>query len=382
MHLHVLQENLKAALATVLPAVGKSMPILETVRLTAQGSRLTLAATNLTLTITASCGARIEQEGACCVPAKLLQELIAGLANDRVNLKLTGRNLELDCASACTTLQTLDADDYPTIASPEADTTIPIALIRDAAALVAPAAAADDTRPVLRGVRLTLGLRAVCEGADGFRAARLVQSLERPSDDRQAYDLLIPATSLTAIAKALKGLDEDTVRLGVFDGASDALGATAAAGLVIVTEGLTVQTRLLEGQFPNIDGVIPSASATRAVLETDQAQRAVQIAAVFAKRSSGIVKIAVEPSPHDLGVGRLTLSANAAEVGSSVVTLDAMVTGPAATIALHSTYLAAALESMASPQTALELNRSTNPAVFRPVGIDGYVHLVMPMTVR
>lgn len=383
MHLHVLQENLKAALATVMPAVSKNgLLILETVRLTAKGSRLTLVATNLTLTIMTSCGAKIEQEGVCCVPAKLLQELVGGLVNDRVSLQLKDRELTIGCASAAATLTTADADDYPTIAEPVATTTIPIALIRDAAALVAPAAATDDTRPALRGVHVTLGLRAVCEGADGYRLARLVQPLERPDDDRSAYALLIPATSLLAAAKALKGLEQDTVQIGTFDGAPDAMGTSAPAGFVIDAGGLQIQTRLIEGQFPDIDRVIPETFKTRAVLETDQGQKAVVIAAVFAKRSSGVVKIAVEPSPHDLGVGRITLSANAAEVGSSVVTLDAMVAGPAAQIALHSTYLAAALESMATPQTALELNQSTNPAVFRPVGTDGYVHVVMPMTVR
>lgn len=380
MNFACLQENLKAALTAVLPAIAAkaSMPILDTVKLVADDNRLTLTATNLETTITARIGAKIETPGACCVPAKVLNELVHGFPNDRITCALDGQLLTLTVGHYQTTVECLDVDDYPAIPQVQTTADAPLAFVRDLAALVAPVAATDDTRAALRGVKVSLNGTAEAMAADGFRLAVLEQALEGATIP--AVSALIPARTLIAAAKALRTLDEQTVRIGVTQAAGDAFGKTTAC--LIDAGDIQVLTSIIDGSFPDVARAIPTQFTTRVVVETDELRKAVVVASVYAKRSAEVIKIAVEPPANDMGVGRLTLSANATSVGSSTVTIDAMVTGIETTIALKASFLAAALGCIATPQVAIELQTAQTPAVFKPVGRDGYLQLIMPMLVR
>src|SRR5262245_24456638 len=102
MKLSCLQENLKKGLSIASHAVaGKStLPVLSNVLLATDAGQLKIAATNLEIGLTCWIGAKIEEEGAVTVPAKLLSDVVGSLPNDRVNLALDGRTqtLNLTCA--------------------------------------------------------------------------------------------------------------------------------------------------------------------------------------------------------------------------------------------------------------------------------------------
>src|SRR5919202_4846359 len=97
MKLSCLQENLKRGLAIVGHAVaGKStLPVLSHILLATDDGRLKLAATNLEIGITCWIGAKIEEEGAVTIPAKLLSDYVGGLPNDKINLTLDARTQTL-----------------------------------------------------------------------------------------------------------------------------------------------------------------------------------------------------------------------------------------------------------------------------------------------
>jgi DNA polymerase III subunit beta len=147
------------------------------------------------------------------------------------------------------------------------------------------------------------------------------------------------------------------------------------------TENIDLVSRLIDGKYPDIERVIPSSHLTRTVLDTQELAKAVKLASYFANASANIVRIAME-SGGDLGPGKLTISANAAEVGDNQGQVDGMVHGEGGQIALNVRFLAEAISAIKTPQIALETQTQQNPAVFKPVGADGYVHIVMPMTVR
>ena len=379
MNLAVLQENLKAALATVMPAVAtKSQPILETVRLDAQDNALTLTATNLETTIVARCAAKIEASGARCVPAKLLAELVAGLPNDRVMIEHIAQQVRFRCAQVEATLDTLDAEEFPTTPTLRTTADLPITFVRSLATLVAPLAATDTVRPALCGVALRLDTIAEASAADGHRLARLSQELEGATIP--PLDALIPAKMLIAAAKALKGIESEYIRIGVSGSATDAFGSASAC--VLDAGGVQIVTRLIDATYPNAAAAIPTSSTTRVILDTRELRQALAIAAVYAARSSGVVKLQIDPAPTDLSPGRVTLSANAASVGASTITLDAMVVGPATQIALNVGLLADGAGCMSTPQMAIELQTAARPAVLRPVGRDDYFQVIMPMSIR
>lgn len=377
MKLSCLQENLKRGLAIVSHAVaGKStLPVLSNILLATDEGRLKLAATNLEVGITCWIGARIEEEGAITVPAKLLTDVVGGLPNDKINFRLDARTqtLNLTCARFESNIKGIEADEFPvipTVTDREPTVAFPPTILRETVDQVAFAAATDDTRPVLAGVLVRLkGKTATFAAADGFRLA--VRTIELPEPIEEPQDVIVPARALNELARII-GDVEGNVEVTVTPGGGQVL---------FHTESMDLVSRLIEGRFPDFERIIPTNFTTRTVLETQELAKAVKLASYFASASANIVKLTME-SGGDLGPGRLLISANATEVGDNKGALDGMIHGEGGQIALNVKFLADALNAIKTPQIAVETQTAQNPGVFKPVGTEGYIHIVMPMTVR
>ncbi len=376
MKLSCLQENLKRGLATVSHAVaGKStLPVLANVLLATDNGRLKLAATNLEVGITCWIGAQIAEEGASTVPAKLLSDVVGGLPNDKMTLTLDARtqSINLACARFTNNIKGIEADEFPpipTVTDRDPVITLPADMLREAIDQVAFAAAGDDSRPVLAGVLIRLrGNEAVFAAADGFRLAKRTITLPEPVATSQEF--IVPARALSELARIIG--DADSVVLSVTPEGNQVLFHTESTDLV---------SRLIDGKFPDFERIIPTDHTTRAVLETQDLTKAVKLASFFANASQNIVKLTVAPG-GELEPGNLIISANAAEVGDNTGELDGMVHGEGGQIALNVKYLAEALHAMKTSQVALEMQTPQSPGVLKPIGQDGYVHIVMPMTIR
>jgi DNA polymerase-3 subunit beta len=141
-----------------------------------------------------------------------------------------------------------------------------------------------------------------------------------------------------------------------------------------VVQGIDLVSRLIDGQFPNYQSVLPKTHTTRAVLDREELLRAVRPAALIAHESANIVKLQIGSN----GESGITVSANA-EVGDHVGQVEAGVEGDGTTIAFNARFLADVLTNVDADQFALELNGPLSPGVFKPLGDDRYVHVVMPL---
>lgn len=375
MHVAVLQENLKSALTVVGHAVaGKSpLPVLLNILLKAEGDTLSVSATNLETAITVQVGAKVEMAGAITLPAKLLASIVDSLPNDRVTLTLDERTqtVKLECARFTNNIKGITADEFPivpTVPDTAPALSLPSDVLRQAIDQVAFAAASNESRPVLTGVLLRLDDRqAVLAAADGYRLARKVLPLSEAHDP---VDMIIPATALGTWAQ-IAGKDDCETTIRWTEG-----------GVEFTHENTTLYTRLIDGSFPDFERIIPQEYTTRTLLDTQALIKAVKLSSYFALASQGIVKIAVAPGEDD-EPGTFTISANAPEVGDNIGVIDALVHGnKKGEIAVNVKFLSEALKAMKVAQVAFEQQTAQNPGVFRPVGQDDYVHIVMPMTVR
>jgi DNA polymerase-3 subunit beta len=150
--------------------------------------------------------------------------------------------------------------------------------------------------------------------------------------------------------------------------------ASAKSQVLFHLEGVDLVSRLIDGQFPNYQSVLPKTHTTRAVLDREELLRAVRPAALIAHESANIVKLGVGLE----GDAGITVSANA-EVGDHIGRIEAAVEGDGTTIAFNARFLADVLTNVDAEQFALELNGPLSPGVFKPVGDDRYVHVVMPL---
>jgi DNA polymerase III subunit beta len=383
MKIAAQQENLKKALAQISRAVsGKPvMPVLGNVLLATEQGRLRVTATDLHLGITVGIGAQVEQAGSVLLPATLFTDLVAGLPNDKVTLEVQGENqlVTVTCARFSTQINGVLAEDFPPVQhmAPQAAPQVRFATaaLREAITQVACAAADTDARPALAGVcvRLNDGT-ATLAAADGFRLATKKIALAAPV--ASPHEMLIPATALRELGGLLGDAGEQ-ITMSLLAPS----GSTSATQALFASEHWTLVTRLIDGQFPDIERVLPKGCTTRAIVDVRELNRAVKLAALIASVSQNIVKLSVTAGEGDQE-GTVILSANAAGVGANTGAVEGQVAGEGGQIALNVKFLGEALAVIGTPQVAFEMLSSQAPGVLRPIGQNGYVHLIMPMALR
>ncbi|WP_322822003.1 DNA polymerase III subunit beta [Chloroflexus sp.] len=377
MKLTCMQEDLKRGLAAVGHAVaGKStLPVLANVLLATDEGRLKLTATNLEVGINRWISATITRDGAVAVPAKLLTDVVGGLPNDKVTLSLDQKTqtLRVECGRFVSNIKGVDADEFPSLPTVSAQTplvSLPAEVWQEAIDQVAFAAATDESRPILTGVLVrTCDQQVTLVAADGFRLA--MRTIQLPAPVAHAVDCLIPARTLSELARIIGDTDAEVAMVYTPGGSH----------VLFHTENIEVVSRLIEGRFPDFERIIPQQYLTRMVLDSSELAKAVKLASFFAGSSQNVVKLKIEPA-SELAPGRVVISANAAELGDNTSDLDGSVTGEGGVIALNVRFLADAIAAVHSNQIAFEMQSAQSPAVFKPVGQDGYIHIVMPMSMR
>jgi DNA polymerase-3 subunit beta len=302
-------------------------------------------------------------------------DLVGNLPNDRIVLELepSSQSVKVTCARYENTVNGLDADEFPQL--PSVNTQDPVAVfacevLREAIDQIAFAAASDDSRPVLTGVLVRLrDNQATLAAADGFRLAQRLIPLATPV--AAPVEMIIPARALTELARIIGG-SEGNVAMTITEGGSQVL---------FHTEDIDLVTRVIDGKYPDIERVIPQSYGTRTLVDTAELAKAVKVSSLFASAASNIVRLEIQAG-GDMAPGRIVISANAAEIGNNSGVVDGMVHGEGNRIALNVRYLQEAINAIKTAQVAIETQTEQNPAVFRPVGVDGYIHIVMPMMVR
>ncbi|MDI6814549.1 MAG: DNA polymerase III subunit beta [Dehalococcoidales bacterium] len=376
MRLSCLQENLNRGLNVVGRAVATrtTLPITNNVLLTTDQSRLKLVATNLEMAISCWIGAKVEEEGAITVPARLLTEFINSLPSDKVDISLLPRTktLGLKCARFEARISGVDAKDFPPIPKVEEGITTKVEVegLRQGISHVVFAAATEESRPVLTGVDSVFdGDLLTLAAADGFRLA--VYKLPIATPVSQRTEVIIPARTLTELNRLMAD-QEEAVEIIVNPNKSQVLFRLKNIELV---------SQLVQGTFPNYAQLIPQSYNTRAVVDVAEFLRATKTASIFARNGSGIVRLAIALG-GELTPGKMTISARSEEIGDDVGEIDAIVDGEEAKIAFNGKYLIDVLGVLRETQVALETTSPSSPGVVRPVGVDNYIHVVMPMFVQ
>jgi len=382
MKVSVLQENLAKGLSIVGRAVAtkSTLPVLSNILLATDQGRLKLSATNLEIGINCWVGAKIEDEGAITVPARLLAEYVGNLPSDRIDMELVLRThtLNLGCARVKTNIKGIDAEEFPLIpvVTDKPTLVIPPDLLKEMIAQVAFAAAADESRPVLAGVLASFDSAAgtfTLAAADGFRLS--VRSTSLPSSVAGRLDVIIPARTLQEVARVLSSIDSAN------DGEVEVTVTPNKNQVLFHMNDVDVVSRLIEGQFPNYQQIIPKAYKTRTLLNTADFLRSTRRASIFARDSANVIRLAISPG-DEVAPGHLTITATAAEIGDNEEEMDAMVDGEPIGIAFNARYLADVLSVFTTPQVSLETSSPSSPGVLRPVGSDvQFTHVIMPMHV-
>jgi DNA polymerase-3 subunit beta len=370
-----MQENLTKGLSVVSRAVAarSTLPVLGNILLSTDQARLKLSATNLEVGVNCWIGAKVEQEGATTVPARLLSEFVTSLPPERVDLELITRTqtLNLKCGRFEANIKGIDAQEFPLILIPEENDRIRIKpdLLRQMIDQVAFAAASDESRPVLTGVLADIAPdRLTFAAADGYRLS--VSSIALEGGPQQAINVIIPARALQELRR-ISGEEENQVEMLVAPNRSQVFFHMSDIDLV---------SQLVEGTFPDYRQIIPKASNTKVTPTTQDFLKAARMALIFARDAANVIRVQIIPGT-DAGTGRMVITATSSEHGDNISEIDATVEGAPLEISFNARYLIDALSVIETAQVTLEVRDLNSPGVLRPVGGSDFIHVVMPMHV-
>lgn len=373
MKVSVLQENLAHGLSVVSRAVSprSTYPVLANILIATDDGRLRLSATNLELGITCWIGAKIEEEGSTTVPARTFVDLVNILPKDKIDMSLAVRTQTLNVRSSASTtdIKCIDAQDFPPMPEPDLGDAIEInvADLKEMIRQVAFAASTDEARPVLTGIQVTLeDDQITMAAADGFRLS--VRKAELASPVKKLTSVVIPARALTELARIATDGKEDVLMV-----------IPEGRGQVIFRlPDVQLDSRLIDLPFPDFEQVIPRSHNTRTVVSTEALLKACKQAEIFAREGSQIARVNITPG-EDMQPGAVEISAQAEETGSNETVVDANIEGPPLLIAFNVRFMADVLDVLKAPNVAIETTVAASPGVFRPVGEDNFLHVIMPM---
>lgn len=376
MKLSCLQENLAKGISIVSRVVSTRavLPVLSNILMATDEGRLKLAATDLSTSITCWIGAKVEEDGAITIPARLLSDFVSSLPPAQIQMELVTRtkSLHLKCAQFEADIHGIDAQDFPIIPSEVSDhkIEIPPAALRQMIEQVTLAAApAEEGRLVLTGALAEFqGSQLTMVAADGFRLS--LRRAQLSEEVPEPLDVIIPARALRELAR-VSVEEEDAVQIIVTPNRNQVLFRLSNVEII---------SQLIEGKFPDYNQIIPSSYGTRVVVNTHDLMRAVRISVLFSRDVANIVRLEIIPG-SELTPGRLRVESTA-EVGQNVGDLDASVEGEQMEIAFNGRYLIDMLNVIGTEQVVLEATNPSRPGILKPVGDDNLIYVIMPMHIK
>ncbi len=377
MQVSCLQQNLRRGLAIVGRAVAtrSNLPVLQNVKIATEDSMLVLTATNLDIAITTRIGAQVEEEGEITIPARLLTDFVNSLPDERIDIKTSVEPLSigLKCQRFEANINGTDAEEFPPIPTVDEGATIKVdpQVLRETIAYVAFAAATEDSRPVLTGIKVEVnGEDFTFAAADGFRLAvydgKLTEPLPEPTE------FIIPAKTMQEVGRLIGG-DDSEVEFTVTSAGTHALFNIGTVEIV---------SQLMPGSFPNFRSLIPSEHRNRVIVQQSDFMRAVRSASIFARDGSGIVRVQIMGDEEGSGI---SISSRAEVLCDNQVEIDGEVEGEVddqSRIAFNNKYLSEVLDVLGDGEIAFEITSASSPGVVRSVSKEGYTHVVMPMFVQ
>lgn len=372
MLFHVSKDSLSAALQVVLKAVSanSSIPLLSGIKIQVQASGLILTASNISMTIENKIPVEkdkltVEKTGGIVVPARYFYEIIRKLDSGRVRLEVV-ESLTLSIQSENTRFRLcgMDATEFPRIHYIDHPLTQKISmnntLLKQIIKRVVFAVSTSETRPILTGVSLQIDNHSISVNAtDGIRLAQHIEHLDIPMV--ASLNVVIPGSTLYDLSKMLSEGENNTTEIEIGN-----------KQIRFVSNGLTVQSALLEGAYPSINNLIPPSHLSEVIVNTGVFLRVVERVSILAGEN---ITLSVLPA-H-----KLQLISKSAEVGDVMeeIPLEQM-DGELFKMSFNGKYFRDILRAIDSENLRIKFAGKERPLVIQPVDMtSSTLFLITPM---
>ena len=361
MKLQVTQENLNQALGSVGRVANSrnTLPILSNVLIKTTNNRLSLAATNLDIAIVHFIGAKISEEGAITVPARLMQDFVSSLPAGVIELELTNTKLKVTTDQYNSVVNGIVADDFPVMPTISEGNSwkIDASTLKKGLQQVVFAASSDETRQVLTGVYIhTQDNKLFIAATDSYRLAE-----KEMGKNTQDVSVLVPATAMQDLLRVM----------GDYEGE---VSVTHDGQQILFRVGdVELTARLVEGSYPDYQKLIPSEFKSSVELKRSDFINVTKVSSLFARESAGSVTIELDDKSN-----RLSIRSVASQLGENTATAEGKVSG-SGNITLNSRYLLDALQALNGEDVFFGFNGKLEPTILKDPKDSGYKHIIMPL---
>jgi DNA polymerase-3 subunit beta len=363
MKFETTTETLSQAVATASRFAERraNLPVLGCVLITAEGSRLTLRATNLECGVEIVVPAKVTAEGTVAVPAAVLNGFLNNSKGKSISASLVGEVFKVESERANASIKTIPHEDFPILPRVSAETSFTIKasdLVR-AIRSVAYCASLSAVKPELQSVLLygeAGKLTAVA--TDSFRLAEKQMPLKSGGSIPQ---LLVPARNAAELMRVLEAVKGD-IEIYYNDNQ-----------LSTQAEDIYYTSRLLDGAFPNYRQILPKEFSTEGLVLREDMSSALKSLSIFADKFAQ-VSLAIDPVKK-----ALFLSSRNPDVGEQISTVKATISGDAVSVSFNGRYLADSLQSIVGDSVRLHSNGAGKPMLIKDASDDSFLYLAMPM---
>lgn len=365
MKFSVLQQDLLPTLQAVSRSVGvhSTLPVLDNILLALEGKKLKVSATNLEVGIIKYVSVDATDEGELTIPAKTLVELISSIGGVKIEVESKGEILTVTSSKFKASLNGIAASEFPAIPLAKDGGIVlgPETLTSCAAILFA--SAVDEGRPVLTGVLTDIGESAAdFVATDGFRLAHRRVSLK---PNQHKFKSLIPKKTFEEVLRVIAEENPGEITVAV---------SSTQNQIVFGLDETIISSRLIEGQFPSWEKIIPQQRATRILIDKEELIRALKLASIFAKSEANIISLSSRK-------GGIILKSSAKQLGSQENEVEASIEGEETEIAFNGRFLLDAVANCPASQIMIELSGPLSAALIKPVGVEGLEFIIMPVRI-
>ena len=341
-------------------AARNTLPILSNVLIEAKDDKIEMSATDLEVGIKVSVPGTIAEPGSMTVPARKLAEIVRELPPADVRLSVTANDrVEIECERGKYTLPGLSAEEFPPLLSmPDEYFTMSAATVIDMINKTSFAASTEESRYFLNGVYLHISpesTRAVA--TDGRRLAML--SIEPIESATEETGVIIPIKAINELKKTFAEAEELKISI-------------SENQIIFSNDEATLTSRLVEGEYPKYDKIIPADNDVLVSVETQTLLSVVRRVSLLANPKTLLIRLDFEDSA-------LKVSASAPDFGEAHEEMELKSGSANVSVGFSAKFAEDVLNHIDTDEVFLKLKDSLSAVIINPADNENFLCLIMPM---
>jgi len=377
MKIFSLQENLKQGLFVVGHVAGKNinLPILNNIMIKAREGNIKIMATNLEIAVVTTVRGKVDKEGSFTVDSKIISECVNLLPNKKIGIELKDNSLLVNSDNCKVKIKGQSSEEFPLI--PEVDKkncySAQIEEFKKAVSQVIFAVSLSESKPELSGVVFSFNNNdLVLASTDSYRLAeKKIKIKNNNNENNNEKKIIVPAKTLQELVRILSG-----VQVNLIDEENKEIKFYVSDNQILFTYGSTeLVSRLIEGQYPDYQQIIPSVNKTQAIVDRTELIRAVKLASLFSKININDINLDFPKEKN-----QAVISAVSGQTGENVTNLEAKVSGEDNGIVVNYRYLLDGLNNIEGETIKIEIIDNNTPCVIRSEkDPNDYLYIIMPI---